>query len=761
MSETHRVIGRPVPRVEDEPLLKGEGRFAADISFPSQIHMRIVRSSDAHGRILSIDTHAARSVPGVVTVWTADDIADVPPIDFRDSAVEALAPYRQPILARGKVRYVGEPVAAVFAEDPYLAEDAAELVEVETEPLSPLLKASDPPGEFADGIGTEPLLLTRSYGDSQPAFDNAHAVVALDLNIGRHSAVPLETRGALARYDSGKDLIELFGAAKVPHRNRETLMRMLKREVHLHEGHVGGGFGVRGEIYPEDVLVCVAAQRLGRPVKWIEDRYEHLMAANQSRGQRHLARVALDANGNVLALEDEIFHDQGGYVRTHGARVPDMTMGMLPGPYRVLNFYAKAHFRLTNKTPAATYRAPGRYEGSFVRERLMDVVAAKLGIDRIEIRRRNLIGVEEMPFHRPLETLGTEVVMDSGDYALLLDKALERFGWAEAEEATSKRRASGEYAGIGLGFFVEKTGLGPTDSAHVSVNNAGDVEVLTGGASVGQGFETVMAQICADALGVDYSSIRVIHGQTDRIANGIGAHASRATVMTGNAVHAAALKLRAKLLESAAALMQTKPDALDIVDGRIIAKDAAGRGDAVPSIAIGAAAGNSGLTAEGTFNADHMTYPYGVHLAQVCIDGGTGAVTVERFLVAYDIGCAVNPKLVEGQIAGGFAQGLGGALFEEFQYDAQGQPLSVTFADYLIPTLQEVPDIDILVTEDAPSPLNPLGIKGGGEAGTNAVGAAIASAIDDALGTPGAVTELPVTPQRMMKLLEKLRSAGK
>ncbi len=269
-----------------------------------------------------------------------------------------------------------------------------------------------------------------------------------------------------------------------------------------------------------------------------------------------------------------------------------------------------------------------------------------------------------------------------------------------------------------------------------------------------------MAQICAEALGVEYESIRVIHGQTDRIAHGIGAHASRATVMTGNAVHAAALNLRAKLLKSAAALMQTKPDVLEILDGRIVEKNAKALRPAGPSIALGDAAGDSGLSAEGTFNVDHMTYPYGVHLAQVCVDAGTGMVDVERFLVAYDIGRAVNPKLVEGQIAGGFAQGLGGALFEEFQYDQQGQPLSVTFADYLLPTLKEVPVIDILVTEDAPSPLNPLGIKGGGEAGTNAVGAAIASAIDDALGIPGAVTELPVTPQRLMKLLEKLKQAG-
>jgi carbon-monoxide dehydrogenase large subunit len=750
MKVSEPIIGRSVPRLEDETLLRGDGRFAADINLPGQLHMRVARSAEAYARIVSIDATTARAAPGVVAVWTWEDILNVPPIDFRDSAAEQLAPYRQPVLAKDFVRYVGEPIAAVFAEDAYLAEDAADLIDLKLEAREPQLCASAPPSDFAEQFSTEALILRSAYGHCAAAFENAHTVIELDLSIGRHSAVPLETRGALARFDPAKNLIELYGAAKVPHRNRDTLMRMLKHDVHLHQGHVGGGFGVRGEIYPEDVLVCVASLRLGRPVKWIEDRYEHLMAANQSRGQRHLARLALDGEGYVLALEDEFFHDQGAYVRTHGARVPDMTIGMLPGPYRIPSFHAEAHFRLTNKTPAATYRAPGRYEGSFVRERLMDAAAAKLGIDRIELRRRNLVRKEEMPYARPLITLGTQVVLDSGDYALLLEKAAARFGWQEAEQATRQRRAAGEFVGIGLAYFVEKTGLGPTDRAHVSVAPSGAVEVVTGGASLGQGFETVMAQICAEALGVDYSLVRVVHGQTDRIANGIGAHASRATVMTGNAVYAAALNLRTKLLDSASLLLQADARELDIVDGQIVLRG----NPAGPSLSMGAAAGDRGLTTEGTFHVEHMAYPYGIHMAQVHVDQETGVVTVERYLVAYDVGRAVNPKLVEGQIAGGFAQGLGGALFEEFLYDERGQPLSVTFADYLIPTRREVPEIDILVTEDAPSPLNPLGIKGAGEAGTNAVAAAIASAVDDAIGRPGAVRQTPITPQRLMALLQ-------
>src|SRR5258706_185153 len=399
---------------------------------------------------------------------------------------------------------------------------------------------------------------------------------------------------------------------------------------------------------------------------------------------------------------------------------------------------------------AATYRAPGRYEGTFVRERLMDAVAAKLHLDRIEVRRRNLIGKEQMPFARGLAALGTDVVLDSGDYAGLLDKALAAMKWDELQSTLRRRRAKGEAVGVGLACFVEKTGLGPKDGVRLSVDASGAVELVTGGASLGQGFETVMAQICADALGVDYRRISVIHGQTDRIADGVGAHASRATVMTGSATHDGALNLRAKVLALAAELLQAPASALDIVDGVVVRRGQ----ESGPSIALGEIARQQGgqLTAEGWHHTDHMTYPYGVHAAQVRVDRETGAVVVERFFVAYDIGRAVNPMMIEGQIAGGYAQGLGGALYEEFLYSENGQPLSVTFADYLMPTACEVSAVEILLTEDAPSPLNALGIKGAGEAGVTAVGAAIASAIDDALGLPFGVTELPITPQRVLAL---------
>jgi aerobic carbon-monoxide dehydrogenase large subunit len=757
-------VGRSVPRLEDPPLVTGRGLFAADVSFAHQLHMRVVRSAHAHGRIVSIDTNAAKAAPGVVAVWTAADVTDIPPIGFRLTRIEGLDPYRQPILARDEVRYVGEPAAVVFATDPYLAEDAADLVSVEVEELPALLTADAPPGEFNQNHSTEVALVHKNFGDVDAALASAHTIVALDLAIGRHSGVPMETRGAIARETRG--ILELHGVAKVLHWNRDTLARMLGRapsSVHLHEGHVGGGFGIRGELYPEDVLVSVAALRLKRPVKWIEDRREHLVAANHSRQQHFHVRAGVDAQGRLVAIDGEFFHDQGAYVRTHAATVPDLSAAMLPGPYRLGAYRMVGRIRLTNKTPGGTYRAPGRYESTFVRERLMDAIAAQLNVDPIELRRRNLIAASEMPYERTLGALGTELTYDSGDYAGLLDKTLAAAKWPTLCESVKRRRSAGEAVGVGIAMFVEKSGLGPFDGVRVTVDESGAVELVTGSASVGQGMETAMAQICADALGVDYANVRVVHGQTDRIAFGMGAFASRVTVMTGEATRVAATKLRAKAIAAAASLLQSKPETLDVVDGNVVSKNAP-RG---PSVSLGEVAralaptskllgdATPGLSAEGWIEQNHMVYPYGVHVAVVRADRDTGSIAVEFYLVAYDIGKAVNPMLVEGQITGGVAQGLGGALFEEFLYDPRGEPLSTSFADYLMPTAREIPSIETLICEDAPSPLNALGLKGAGEGGANPVGAVIAAAIDDALGIPGAVTQLPVTPQRVRALLAR------
>ena len=747
-SHRQNIIGRSVARLEDPPLLTGRGRFAADINFPGQWTMRVVRSPVAHGEIKGIDASAALALPGVHAIWTHKDVAHIPRIPFRLTGLKTLEPYQQPILADRIVRYVGEPVALVFADDAYIAEDAADLVEFDIEARDPLLHVTDRPGIFERVHTTEADVIRKGFGDVDAAFCAAHALVSLELSIGRHSGVPMETRGVIATYDAARDLLEMHGAAKVLHWNRDTMARMLGRApdtMHLYEGHVGGGFGIRGEIYPEDVAVCAAALAFKRPIKWIEDRREHLIAANHSRQQQHRIRAAVDKDGRILALDDEFFHDNGAYMRTHAATVPDLAAAMLPGPYRVPAYRATGHIRLTNKTPCGTYRAPGRYESSFVRERLMDAIAAQCGLDKVEVRRRNLLDKSAMPYDAKLDTLGTHIVYDSGDYALLLDKALVLANWAALQTDIKARRAKGEHVGIGLAMFVEKSGLGPFDTVRIEIREDG-VEVVTGNASVGQGIETVVAQICAEVLGARYDTINVVHGQTDRIARGMGAFASRVTVMCGEATRLAAVKLRDAVLTKAAELMQTSADRLDIVDGKIVTLDG---GASMPLNDL------AGLTAEDTFESTHMVYPYGVHVATVRVDAETGGVAVEKYAIAYDIGRAVNPRLVEGQLAGGLAQGIGGALFEEFLYDEAGEPLSVTFADYLMPTAHEVPSPDLLVTEDAPSPLNTLGLKGAGEGGANPVGAAIASAIDDAIGILGAITQLPVTPQRLKALLAK------
>ena len=461
-------------------------------------------------------------------------------------------------------------------------------------------------------------------------------------------------------------------------------------------------------------------------------------------------------------LTIDYFHDQGAYVRTHAARVVHMTAGILPGPYRVPAYRAVGHFRLTNKTPAATYRAPGRYE-THVRARAADRCdrgssSASIPID---VRRRNAIAPDEMPYHRPLEALGRR---DRARFRRLCRAARQAPGGAglgQAQGELSRRRAAGEAVGAGFAMFVEKSGLGPADGVRIEVDTSGAVELITGGASLGQGFETVMAQVCAEMLGVDYRRVRVTHGQTDRIAYGIGAHASRATVMTASATHNGALKLRAKALDMAAELMQAPADALDIVDGKVVRKDQ----PLGPSMSLGEIANHlaptsktlgdrePGLSAEGWFRVEHQVYPYGLHFAVVKVDRETGGVQVESYAIAYDIGRAINPALVKAQIVGGFAQGLGGALLEEFTYNERGDPLATTFADYLMPTVRETPKVDVILREDYTSPLNPLGIKGAGESGITGVGAAIASAIDDAIGMPGAVTQLPVTPQRLKQIL--------
>lgn len=753
-------IGQRTRRHEDSRLLRGLGKFVDDVNRAGQVYARVVRSSVAHARIAAIDVRAT-ALPGVLAVVNGSDLADVPPIPIRLPRGREPEGHLQRVLALDEVRYVGEPVAVVVAEDPYLAEDAAERVLVSYEELPVTLDASA--GEPAASIEV-------GYGDVANAFAHAPWVVELDVAIGRHAAVPLEPRGLVAEYDAGEDHLGIWGATKVPVFNRRVLARMLEipeSRIHLHAMDAGGGFGGRGEFYPEDLLVAWLARRLRRPVKWTEDRAENLVALNHSRQQRHRIAAAFDRHGRMLALRDHIRHDNGAYLRTHGLAVPELTVTMLPGPYRLPAFHARIDVVLTNKTPCGTYRAPGRYEGTFAREHLLDVAADRMGIDRAELRRRNLLTPREMPHRRDLHALGTEMVLDAGDYPALFESAL-RHTASWREEAERLRRA-GRRAGYGFALFVEKSGLGPHETADVIVDADGRVRVHAGGTSVGQGVQTVLAQIAADCLRVPDTSVSVVTGDTDLAPFGVGSWASRTTVVAGSAVHLAASAVveRAKIV--AGRMLEVRADDLCQADGRLHVRGAPDRFVALAEVAAAAAPGSRylapdeepGLGARRRFEVDHMTYPYGVHVALVEADPGTGRIDVLRHLVAYEIGKAINPMLVEGQLVGGVAQGLGGAVYEEFRYDPAGQPLATTFMDYLIPTAAEVPPrVETLITEDAPSPGNPLGTKGAGEGGITAVGAAVANAVRDALGLAGDIGALPLDPQRVTELAARRSADG-
>jgi carbon-monoxide dehydrogenase large subunit len=745
-----RVIGERVPRHEDARLLRGLGHFADDVDRAGQVHLRVVRSSVAHARITEIKTAAARAVPGVLCVITAADLGDLPPIPLRKPRGDEPAGVLQSVLARHEVRYVGEPVAAVVAEDPYLAEDAAELVEVGYLDLPVVL---DPhTAEVAQTIEV-------GYGDVEAGFARAAHVVEIDVEVGRHAAVPLEPRGLVAEYDAGADRLEIWGATKVPVFNRSVIAAMLampENRIRLRAMDAGGGFGARGEFYPEDLLVPWLARHLRRPVKWTEDRAENLVALNHSRQQVHRISAAFDADGTLLALADRIIHDNGAYLRTHGVMVPELTVTMLPGPYRVRAFDARIDVVLTNKTPCGTYRAPGRYEGTFAREHLFDVAADRLGIDRADLRRRNLLTPAEIPHRRALNALGTEMVLDAGDYPALFENALAHT--ASWLDECRELRAAGHTVGYGFAVFMEKSGLGPHETADVIVDPDGSVRVHSGGTSLGQGIETVMAQIAAEQLHVPDGVVTVINGDTELQPFGGGSWASRSTVVAGSAVQVAARAVVDRAATVASRMLEVDIGELRLAAGRFSVvgspDSAVSWGEIAAACRPGspflAADEEPGLSARRRFEIDHMTYPYGVHVALVEIDGGTGQVHVRRYLVAYEVGKAINPMLVEGQLIGGVAQGLGGATLEEFRYDESGQPQATTFMDYLMPTAAEVPHrVETIVTEDAPSPDNPLGTKGAGEGGITAVGAAMANAVRDALGVERAIDALPLNPQRI------------
>jgi aerobic carbon-monoxide dehydrogenase large subunit len=738
----------------------------------SQRRMRMTpgRSPAAHGQVRALDVAEAAKAPGITAVVTAADLPDNPLIPVRLAiAGTDLSAFLQPVLARDTVRYVGEPLAVVAGEDPYACEDAAELVGIDIAGQPAVLDASGAFDDSAFNHGDQPRIaaeLTRGYGDTGAAFAAAAHVVRIELAIGRHSGVPLEPRCLLAMPGPDRGELSIFGMTKVPVWNRDLLADLLGVDetlIRVHAVDAGGGFGVRGEFYPEDFLIPWLAMRLERPVKWVEDRAEHLMAANHSRQQYHRVAAAFDAGGRILGLTDDIIQDNGAYCRTHGVAVPELTAAMLPGPYRVPAYRGRVRVVLTNKTPCGTYRAPGRFEGTAAREHLLDVAATRLGLDPVELRERNLLTPDEIPHERPVSTLGTDLILDTGDYPALLAAAVK-----EADRLGYRELARRERRGFGLAMFVEKSGLGPQETADVTVSRSGAVHVYSGGTSMGQGIETVLAQIAADALGVDPRTVRVTAGDTAAQPFGAGSWASRSTVVGGSAVHQAATAVRERAIELAGRILEAAPGDLDLAGGVISVRGDPESRLSLADIARAAAPASryladgepAGLSARRRFEVTHMTYPYGTHAAVVEVDTGTGQVRLLRYLVAYEVGRAINPMLVEGQLRGGVAQGIGGALLEEFGYDEAGQPQAVTFIEYRLPTAAEIPPVDVLLSQDAPSPGNPLGVMGAGEGGVNAVGAAVANAVRDALGLPGSVGQLPLTPARVRALAAVAQATG-
>jgi aerobic carbon-monoxide dehydrogenase large subunit len=727
----------------------------------------VLRSTHAHARIVRIDTSRASAAQGILHVLTAaDDERLATKIPMRMSPIESMAPFLQRPIASGKVRYAGEPVAVVVAASRARAEDALELIDVEYEPLPILTDAreaakADAPLLFAENGTNVIASYTVGCGDVERGLAEADVVIRAGFELHRHTAVPMETRGLAAEWDPSRDVLTMWGTAKVPFFNRGILANWLglpEHAVHFVQSDVGGAFGVRGELYPEDYLVALLAMRTRKPVQWIEDRREHLLATNHSRQQWHECAIGVKSDGAITAIQDRFWNDHGAYTRTHGATVPNNTAGYMPGPYLVPNFRSDVLCVVTNKTPAGTYRGPGRYESNFVRERLIDLAAKALEMDPAELRRRNFVPASAMPYEVGTVTLGKHVVYDNGDFSAHFERALRRFGYADRRRQQAEARQQGRLVGIGLGFFVEKSGLASWECAKLAVDASGKLVLDSGIPSVGQGMETVFAQIAADPLGVSYEDVAVRYGDTALLPYGFGSFASRGTVVGGNAVLRAAEKLREKVLALAARELEVDPEDLELAEGRVSVKGSPERGLSLAGVAELAAPARTlkaglepGLEATEFYESTQMTYAYGVHLVQVEVDRDTGAVSVEKYQVDYDVGRAINPTLVVGQIDGGLAQGIGGTLLEELRYSPEGQLVTGTFMDYLLPTAVETPHVEVNLSEDCPSELNPLGVKGAGEGGTVCVGAALGNAVADAIGV--SVTALPLSPDRVLGLL--------
>src|SRR6266849_5964090 len=750
-------VGQPIERLEDFRFVRGRGQYVDDLARKNMLHAAILRSSVAHGRIRSIAVAAARALPGVHSVITAKDIGNrVPRVPMRLQPLPEFEPFGQPVIAETKVRYVGEAIAVVLADSPGIAEDALGLIEVDIAPLPAVadrhVSAKNQSLLFPDQGSNLAIKFHAVRGDAAAAFKDAPYVRRESFRTQRHMALPMEPRGLLAEWDAARGKLTVFGGAKVLFFNRRILAKEMGRPesaIELVENDVGGGFGARGEFYPEDFLIPFAARLTSRPVKWIEDRRENMMCMNHAREAECDVEIACTRDGTILGLRGHAYVDVGAYMRTNGAVGARNVAQFMSGPYRIENIDIDVSLMLTNKTPVGTYRGPGRFETDFFRERLFDIVARDLGVDRVEFRRRNLVPHQAMPYSiATITPFESKDQFDSGDYHATLERCLREIGWAEKSKLAGKL-IDGRYHGVAVGCFIEGGAAGPKESARMVLEPDGDYSVYVGSSAIGQGLETAFAQIAADALEVPMDRIKgVLHGSTSYVSDGYGAYHSRSVVMGGSAMLDAANNLRQAIRAEAAQRLGCQPSEVEIVEG----SKAVGPGG--KSIALNGLS-SEGISAEGAFLNKKHTYTYGAHAAHVAVDAKLGHVELVDYVVVADCGRIINPLTVHGQAIGSVVQGLGGAMMEHLVYDQEGQLLTGSLADYLIPTASDFPNIRAIVMGDHPSPINPLGAKGAGEGGIIAAGGVMANAVANALSAFGAQPrELPLTPTRVWELAQ-------
>ena len=768
---------------ERERLLRGQGSYVDDLEPEGCLHVAFVRSHFANATITAIDTAAASSAPGVALVLTGADLGALDrPLPLLRAHPDVPNARTQPPLARTRVRHVGQPVAMVVARSRYEAEDAAELVDVSYDPHAAVIDletalagAALVHDDVPHNLAGE---LRQMVGDPGQAIADAPHRERLRLWIERSAGSPMETRGVLAEWNPRTRRLEVWDSTQNPigiHHGLVRLFGLTDEQVRVVAPDVGGGFGTKIMMfYPEEVLIPLAAMRLDRPVKWIEDRREHLVASNQERGQLHDAEVAFDDDGRILAVRTDCLHDNGAF-SPYGPGVAEVTLTHLLGQYAIAHYEGRARLLYTNTPTVTPYRGAGRPQAVFVMERLIAAVARRLGLEPLVVRRRNLIAADRFPHDTGLEWLETPVVYDSGDYQAAFDRMAELLPLDEFRVRQVRERERGRLLGIGFGTYVEGSAPGPYEAARCALDATGQVTVIVSPPSQGQGHRGLFAKLTADALGVDPAQVKVIAGDSARMTTGTGTFGSRAAVVAGNAVADAAGELRRQLVAYAAHLFEADADDVAIEDGRIGIAGSPGTfvglGDLAaarnPIAYVEESAGAQALRAlalarpngvgwpafeaRGQHTTSGMTYGSGIHGAIVEVDLGTGAVDVLDYVVVDDCGVVLDHHNVRGQVHGGVVQGLGGALLERFVFDADGQPLTTSFMDLLLPTIENVPRIRVESVQ-TPSPLNPLGAKGVGEAGVIAVPAAIAEAVEDALSA--VVDAVPLDPERVLALAQ-------